>query len=106
MTEGAGSNGHHRLDLPKGVICFDLSGIIEGVGECAQLHVYTSWWVNVSDFGFEIVVFGRLKSAWSLILRRFRLTIMGAEEFDFAKDRVWDLPRTPFNHELLELYKL
>jgi acyl-CoA-binding protein len=31
---------------------------------------------------------------------------MGAEEFDYAKDRVWDLPRTPENHELLELYKL
>jgi len=30
---------------------------------------------------------------------------MGAEEFDYAKDRVWDLPRTPENHELLELYK-
>jgi acyl-CoA-binding protein len=32
--------------------------------------------------------------------------LMGAEEFDYAKDRVWDLPRTPDNNELLELYKL
>ena len=31
---------------------------------------------------------------------------MGADEFDYAKDRVWDLPRTPDNGELLELYKL
>jgi acyl-CoA-binding protein len=31
---------------------------------------------------------------------------MGAEEFDYAKDRVWDLPRQLENHELLELYKL
>ena len=31
---------------------------------------------------------------------------MGAEEFDYAKDRVWDLPRLPDNNELLELYKL
>ena len=31
---------------------------------------------------------------------------MGAEEFDYAKDRVWDLPRTLGNYELLELYKL
>jgi acyl-CoA-binding protein len=31
---------------------------------------------------------------------------MGAEEFDYAKDRVWDLPDTPSNDDLLELYKL
>jgi diazepam-binding inhibitor (GABA receptor modulator, acyl-CoA-binding protein) len=31
---------------------------------------------------------------------------MGAEEFDYAKDRVWDLPRSLGNNELLELYKL
>jgi acyl-CoA-binding protein len=31
---------------------------------------------------------------------------MGAEEFDYAKDRVSDLPQTPNNEELLELYKL
>jgi hypothetical protein len=31
---------------------------------------------------------------------------MGAEEFDYAKDRVWDLPRQLEKHELLELYKL
>jgi acyl-CoA-binding protein len=31
---------------------------------------------------------------------------MGAEEFDYAKDRVWDLPRSLDNNELLELYKL
>jgi diazepam-binding inhibitor (GABA receptor modulator, acyl-CoA-binding protein) len=31
---------------------------------------------------------------------------MGAEEFDYAKDRVWDLPDTPSNDDLLKLYKL
>lgn len=31
---------------------------------------------------------------------------MGAEEFEYAKDRVWDLSGTPDNQALLELYKL
>jgi acyl-CoA-binding protein len=31
---------------------------------------------------------------------------MGADEFDYAKDRVWDLSRSPDNNDLLELYKL
>jgi len=30
---------------------------------------------------------------------------MGAEEFEYAIQRVWDLPRTPDNNEKLELYK-
>jgi hypothetical protein len=31
---------------------------------------------------------------------------MGADEFDYAKDRIWDLPRDISNEEKLELYKL
>jgi acyl-CoA-binding protein len=31
---------------------------------------------------------------------------MGADEFDYAAERVFDLPRTPDNNTLLELYKL
>lgn len=31
---------------------------------------------------------------------------MGAEEFDYASDRVWDLPQPPEQQELLDLYKL
>ena len=33
-------------------------------------------------------------------------TIMGAEEFEYATDRVWDLSNTLGNNELLDLYKL
>jgi hypothetical protein len=32
--------------------------------------------------------------------------IMGADEFDYAKDRIWDLPRDISNEDKLELYKL
>jgi len=31
---------------------------------------------------------------------------MGAHEFDYAKDRVFDLPRDIPNEDKLELYKL
>jgi hypothetical protein len=31
---------------------------------------------------------------------------MGAEEFDYASDRVWSLPYDLNNDEKLELYKL
>jgi diazepam-binding inhibitor (GABA receptor modulating acyl-CoA-binding protein) len=31
---------------------------------------------------------------------------MGADEFDYAKDRIWDLPRDISNEDKLELYKL
>jgi len=30
---------------------------------------------------------------------------MGADEFDYAAERVFDLPRTPDNNTLLDLYK-
>jgi hypothetical protein len=31
---------------------------------------------------------------------------MGAAEFDYAKDKIWDLPRDISNEDKLELYKL
>ena len=31
---------------------------------------------------------------------------MGAEEFEYARDRVWDLPHDLSNNEKLDLYKL
>jgi acyl-CoA-binding protein len=32
--------------------------------------------------------------------------LMERDEFEYATERVWDLPKTPDSNELLELYKL
>jgi hypothetical protein len=31
---------------------------------------------------------------------------MGVDQFDYAQERIWDLPQTPDGGDMLELYKL
>lgn len=41
-----------------------------------------------------------------LTVRFKSIHTMGADEFDYAKDRIWDLPHDISNEDKLELYKL
>jgi len=63
-------------------------------------------WRKSRMSGLSEIRFSQLFRFYITMVSVFRrVYAMGAEEFDYAADRVWDLPHSLENEDLLDLYK-